>query len=67
MGPNYHFNAFLFISLFQFARQFCKGQPLTLEWMCRQLGWPLRIPLTVTELVHLEGVFDVLDLYLWLR
>jgi len=38
-----------------------------LEWLCRQLGWPFQAPRTIADLVHLEAVFDVLDLYLWLR
>lgn len=25
------------------------------------------MPRTILDLIHLEGVFDVLDLYLWLR
>ena len=50
----------------KFARQFSRGVPLTLDWLCHQIGWPLETPKTVVDLVHLEGVFDVLDLYLWL-
>ncbi|ESO09339.1 hypothetical protein HELRODRAFT_97508 [Helobdella robusta] len=50
----------------KFARQFSKGMGLTMEWLCRQVGWPFRPPQTIMDLVHLEGVFDVLDLYLWL-
>ncbi|CAK9298760.1 unnamed protein product [Gordionus sp. m RMFG-2023] len=51
----------------KFARQFSRGQPLTFEWLCHQLNdWPFSPPLTITDLVHLEGVFDVLDMYLWL-
>ncbi|XP_064631088.1 ATP-dependent RNA helicase SUPV3L1, mitochondrial-like [Lineus longissimus] len=50
----------------KFARQFSRGEPLTLDWLCRQVGWPVQAPLTIVDLVHLEGVFDVLDLYLWL-
>ncbi len=53
--------------MFQFARQFSKEQPLTLDWLCRQLGWPFLPPSVIADLIHLEGVFDVLDLYLWLR
>jgi ATP-dependent RNA helicase SUPV3L1/SUV3 len=29
------------------------------------VGWPFSIPKTIVDLVHLEAVFDVLDLYLW--
>ncbi|XP_059175521.1 ATP-dependent RNA helicase SUV3 homolog, mitochondrial-like isoform X2 [Physella acuta] len=50
----------------QFARRFSRNEPLTLDWLCQRLGWPLRAAGNLTELVHLECVFDVLDLYLWL-
>lgn len=50
----------------KFARQFSRNEPLTLDWLCRQIGWPFATPSVIADLVHLEGVFDVLDLYLWL-
>ncbi|XP_074642459.1 ATP-dependent RNA helicase SUPV3L1, mitochondrial-like isoform X2 [Tubulanus polymorphus] len=50
----------------RFARQFSQGEPLTYDWLCRQVNWPFNTPVTITDLVHLEGVFDVMDLYLWL-
>jgi ATP-dependent RNA helicase SUPV3L1/SUV3 len=40
---------------------------LTLDWLCRNIGWPFAPPKTIIDLVHLEAVFDVLDLYLWFR
>lgn len=48
------------------ARQFSKGEPITFNWLCAQVGWPFSMPRTILDLVHLESVFDVLDLYLWL-
>lgn len=48
------------------ARQFSKGEPITFNWLCGQIGWPFSMPRTILDLVHLESVFDVLDLYLWL-
>lgn len=39
---------------------------ITFDWLCRNIGWPLQPPKTIIDLVHLEAVFDVLDLYLWL-
>lgn len=48
------------------ARQFSKGEPITFNWLCGQVGWPFSMPRTILDLVHLESVFDVLDLYLWL-
>lgn len=50
----------------KFARRFSQGQPLTLDWLCSVIGWPLKTPENLVELVHLESVFDVMDLYLWL-
>lgn len=48
------------------ARQFSKSEPITFNWMCNQVGWPFSMPRTILDLVHLEAVFDVFDLYLWL-
>ena len=28
----------------QFARQFSRSQALTMEWLCRQIGWPFKPP-----------------------
>ncbi|XP_031787332.1 ATP-dependent RNA helicase SUV3 homolog, mitochondrial [Nasonia vitripennis] len=50
----------------KFARQYCKNEPITFNWLCLHIGWPLTSPKTLIDLVHLEAVFDVLDLYLWL-
>ncbi|CAH1783944.1 unnamed protein product [Owenia fusiformis] len=50
----------------KFARRYSSGEPLTVDWLARILSWPLTSPGTIADLVHLEGVFDVLDLYLWL-
>uniref|UniRef100_A0A1B6MUP0 ATP-dependent RNA helicase SUV3 homolog, mitochondrial n=1 Tax=Graphocephala atropunctata TaxID=36148 RepID=A0A1B6MUP0_9HEMI len=50
----------------KFARQYSKNEPLTFDWLCRNIGWPVTMPKTILDLVHLEAIFDVLDLYLWL-
>ncbi|KAK0158519.1 hypothetical protein PV328_009513 [Microctonus aethiopoides] len=50
----------------KFARQYSKNEPITFDWLCQQIGWPLQPPKSIIDLVHLEAVFDVLDLYLWL-
>ncbi|CAG9821944.1 unnamed protein product [Phaedon cochleariae] len=50
----------------KFARQYSKNELITFDWLCRNIGWPLQPPRTIIDLVHLEAVFDVLDLYLWL-
>ncbi|KAG5670604.1 hypothetical protein PVAND_000854 [Polypedilum vanderplanki] len=50
----------------KFARQFSRNEPITFNWLCSQIGWPFSMPRTILDLVHLEAVFDVMDLYLWL-
>ncbi|KAL7307924.1 hypothetical protein TKK_0000017 [Trichogramma kaykai] len=50
----------------KFARQFSKNEPITYSWLCHHIGWPIAFPKNLIELMHLEAVFDVLDLYLWL-
>ncbi|XP_046413678.1 ATP-dependent RNA helicase SUV3 homolog, mitochondrial isoform X1 [Neodiprion fabricii] len=49
----------------KFARQYSKNETLTFDWLCQNIGWPVAAPRTIIDLVHLEAVFDVLDLYLW--
>jgi ATP-dependent RNA helicase SUPV3L1/SUV3 len=50
----------------QFARQFAQAEPASLAWLCQQVKWPFAVPQTILDLVRLEEVFDVFDLYLWL-
>jgi len=50
----------------KFVRQFSIGEPVTAEWLKRTIGWPCRSPKNLEELSHLETVFDVFELYLWL-
>ncbi|XP_012220462.1 ATP-dependent RNA helicase SUV3 homolog, mitochondrial [Linepithema humile] len=50
----------------KFARQYSKNDAITFNWLCQHIGWPFKTPKTILDLVHLEAVFDVLDLYLWL-
>lgn len=54
------------VDLLQFARQYSRNEQLTWQWLGRNIGWPLSAPQSIVDLVHLEAVFDVLDLYLWL-
>lgn len=51
----------------QYARQYSRNESITFDWLCKHIGWPFTIPRTIIDLVHLEAVFDVLDLYLWFR
>merc|ERR1711874_962513 len=48
------------------SRQFSKGEVLSFDWLCTQVGRPFSPPETILDLVHLEAVHDVFDLYLWL-
>jgi len=48
------------------ARHFSKGELITFDWLCSQVGWPFAPPETILDLVHLEAVHDTFDLYLWL-
>ncbi|CAF1669477.1 unnamed protein product, partial [Adineta ricciae] len=50
----------------KYARQFSRSEPTTFDWLAKQINWPFEIPTTIMDLVHLEEVFDCLDLYLWL-
>ncbi|CAL8353205.1 unnamed protein product [Merluccius merluccius] len=57
---------FVCTSFLKFARQFSRDEPLTFDWVCRHISWPLPPPKNIKDLVHLEAAHDVLDLYLWL-
>lgn len=50
----------------KFARQFSRNEPVTFDWLVGNCGWPFHLPKTILDLVQLEAVFDVMDLYLWL-
>ena len=40
---------------------------MTYDWLCHQIGFSaVSVPNTILELVHMEAVHDVFDLYLWL-
>lgn len=57
--------AFICTMLLKFARQFQTGYPLTYNWLISKLGL-IRHPKTIYDLVQLENIFDVIELYLWL-
>jgi len=58
--------AFLCTVFVKMVRQFAMGVPCSAEWMCQAVGWPFKQPSKISELEHLEQVFDCFDLYLWL-
>ncbi|XP_063817646.1 ATP-dependent RNA helicase SUPV3L1, mitochondrial [Pseudophryne corroboree] len=65
-APINHSLPFVSTSLLRFARQFSRNEPLTFQWVCKHVNWPISPPKTIKDLMHLEAVHDILDLYLWL-
>lgn len=59
--------AFVCAMFLKFAREYSKNEPVTFDFVANNCGWPFQLPNTILELVQLEAVFDVMDLYLWLR
>lgn len=51
----------------KFARQYSKNEAVSFDFVVSNCGWPFQLPKTILDLVQLEAVFDVMDLYLWLR
>ncbi|KAH8295033.1 hypothetical protein KR018_006286 [Drosophila ironensis] len=49
------------------TRQYSRNEPITFDFIKRNCGWPFKLPKTILDLVHLEAVFDVMDLYLCYR
>uniref|UniRef100_A0A1A9WC08 ATP-dependent RNA helicase SUV3 homolog, mitochondrial n=1 Tax=Glossina brevipalpis TaxID=37001 RepID=A0A1A9WC08_9MUSC len=58
--------AFVCSMFLKIARQYSRNEPITFDFISKNCGWPLSLPKTILDLVHLESVFDVMDLYLWL-
>ncbi|XP_045492141.1 ATP-dependent RNA helicase SUV3 homolog, mitochondrial [Colias croceus] len=57
---------FVCATFLKMVRQYSRNEPLTKNWLSNVVDWPLPAPKTIMDLVHLEAVFDVLELYLWL-
>ncbi|CAI9547727.1 unnamed protein product [Staurois parvus] len=57
---------FVCTSLLKYARQFSRNEPLTFQWICKHVHWPVSSPKSIKDLMYLEAVHDILDLYLWL-
>ncbi|KAI9584920.1 hypothetical protein GQX74_006815 [Glossina fuscipes] len=58
--------AFVCSMFLKITRQYSRNEPITFDFISKNCGWPLSLPKTILDLVHLESVFDVMDLYLWL-
>ncbi|XP_072942061.1 ATP-dependent RNA helicase SUV3 homolog, mitochondrial [Epargyreus clarus] len=57
---------FVCATFLKMVRQYSRSEPITKSWLSNTVEWPLPPPKTIMDLVHLESVFDVLELYLWL-
>lgn len=57
---------FVCATFLKMVRQYSRNEPITRNWLSGTVEWPLPSPRTILDLVHLESVFDVLELYLWL-
>lgn len=57
---------FLCSMFLKYARQYSKNDVITAKWVQQNIGWPQTNPMNIQELMNLEAVFDILDLYLWL-
>lgn len=66
-SPIDHKRPFITSMFLKIARRYSSNNVITFNWLAKQVGWPLKSPQNVVELVHCENMFDVLDLYLWLR
>lgn len=51
----------------QFAAQHSANRAITYDFVAKYCGLPVRLPNTIAELIQLENIFDVMDIYLWLR
>ncbi len=50
----------------KFVRSYSNNEPITTDEVCKIIGWPRAEPQKVDDLLELESIFDILDLYLWL-
>ncbi|XP_023952267.2 ATP-dependent RNA helicase SUV3 homolog, mitochondrial [Bicyclus anynana] len=57
---------FVCATFLKMVRQYSRNEPITRNWMSNAVDWPLPPPKTIMDLIHLEAVFDVMELYLWL-
>ncbi|CAF1542728.1 unnamed protein product [Adineta ricciae] len=57
---------FVCAMLLKYAQRFSQNEPMSMEWLLKEINCSFEVPSTVTDLAHLEEVFDCFDLYLWL-
>lgn len=61
--PEYKVVAAAFVKM---VRRYSTGQLINYDWFCDMINWPLAAPEKLTDLMHLEQVYDIVDAYLWL-
>lgn len=59
-------NSFICTIFLKFARAIAEEEPMHLDELSKYLQMPFRSPTRIQDLIYLESVFDVFDLYLWL-
>lgn len=59
-------NSFICTMFLKFARAIADNEPMTLDELSKYLQMPFKSPNKIQDLVYLESVFDIFDLYLWL-
>ena len=59
-------NSFICTMYLKFARSIAENEPMPFDELSKYLQMPFNPPLKIQDLVYLESVFDVFDLYLWL-
>lgn len=48
------------------ARRFAEGQAINYNWFCEIIQWPLPRPTSITMLLDMCKIYNLIDLYLWL-
>lgn len=43
-----------------------KNEAITFDYVAKNCALPVGLPKTIADLVQLENIFDVMDIYLWL-
>jgi hypothetical protein len=59
-------DSFVITCFVKFVRAYSVNEPVTPEVLEKMLEWPPKEAKKFTEINHLESIYDVLDLYLWL-
>lgn len=59
-------DSFVITCFVKFVRAYSLNEPVTPEVLEKMLEWPPKEASKFAEINHLESIYDVLDLYLWL-